>query len=196
MENKINVIIGDLVKDAMEYDAICHSCNCFTTMCSGIAAGIKNAFPQAYNADCQTATGDVDKLGNYTHTRQIWPDGLKRKSTVIFNLYTQYTPNASIHPLDYEALTLTLRKLATHARKNNWKIGLPLIGYGLTGGDLNRIIHTMYFELLGVETDIVVFKGDADAENTQKAVKDIIRVIDSNAKLNAYVKRQKELLNL
>lgn len=196
MENKINVIIGDMLKDAMEYDAIAHGANCFNVMGSGIAAGIKKAFPQAYNADCQTTAGDIDKLGTYTKASQLWPESLKRRVTHIFNLYTQYTPNAAIKPLDYEALTLCLRKYAAHARKNNWRVALPLIGYGLAGGDLDRIVHTMYFEMLGVDCDIIVYEGDFDAQETKKRVEQIIRTTESNEKLSSYVKRQIELLNI
>jgi len=196
MENKINVIVGNLIKDAMEYDAIAHGCNCFCCMGGGIALGIKKTFPQAYNADLATSAGDIDKLGGYTFARQIWPDGLKRKQTVIFNLYSQYSHDASIKPLDYEALTLALRKYAAHARKNNWKVALPLIGYGVAGGDLDRIIKIMYFEMLGVETDIIVFEGDEDAEGTKKHIDIIIKIIESNKKLNDYVKRQTSLLKI
>jgi O-acetyl-ADP-ribose deacetylase (regulator of RNase III) len=194
MENKINVIVGNLIKDAMEYDAIAHGANCFCRMGAGIALGIKKTFPQAYNADLETSAGDIDKLGGYTFARQIWPDGLKRKQTVIFNLYSQYSHNASIKPLDYEALTLALRKYAAHARKNNWKVALPLIGYGLAGGDLNRIVHTIYFEMLGVDCDIIVYEGDDDAIETKKRVEQIINSIQANANLDTYIKRQIELL--
>lgn len=194
MENKIKVIVGDMIKDAMEYDAIAHGCNCFCCMGGGIALGIKKTFPQAYNADLETSAGDIDKLGGYTFARQIWPDGLKRKQTVIFNLYSQYSHDASIKPLDYEALTLALRKYAAHARKNNWKVALPLIGYGLAGGDLNRIVHTMYFEMLGVDCDIIVYEGDDDAIETKKRVEQIINSIQANANLDTYIKRQIELL--
>lgn len=41
--------------------AIAHQANCFNTMGSGVALAIKNAFPEAYEADCKTVKGDKKK---------------------------------------------------------------------------------------------------------------------------------------
>lgn len=191
MENKINVVIGDMLRDALNYDAVAHGANCFNCMGGGIAYGIKKVFPEAYAADCETDCGNIGKLGNYTFAVHNWDIG---HDTVIFNLYTQFSHDASIKPLDYEALTLALRKFAFIARERNWKIALPLIGYGLAGGDLDRIIKIMYFEILGVDCDIIIYEGDFDANETKSRVETIIRTIESNEKLTAYVKRQFALL--
>lgn len=196
MENKINVIIGDMLKDAMNYDAIAHGANCFNVMGGGIALGVRHVFPQAFAIDNKTKPGDIDKLGTYTLSKQIWPEGLKRRYTFIFNLYTQYTPNAAIKPLDYAALTLCLKKYAAHARQHNWNVALPLIGYGLAGGDLTKIINIMYFAMIDVECDIIVYKGDTDCEETRNEINRIIRTIECNEKLSSYVNRQKEILNI
>ena len=42
---KLNYVVGDLVKDADNYDVIGHGCNCFCAMGAGIALGVKRKFP-------------------------------------------------------------------------------------------------------------------------------------------------------
>ena len=61
----MKIIQGDLIKKAKdgEFDLIIHGCNCFCTMGAGIAKGIKNNFPQAFQADQMTLKGSKAKLG-------------------------------------------------------------------------------------------------------------------------------------
>jgi len=59
-------------------------------------------------------------------------------------------------PFDYEALTLCMRKI-NHQYKGN-KIGLPLIGAGLAGGDWNVIEKIIEKELKDMDVTIVKFK--------------------------------------
>lgn len=175
--HSINVIKGNLLKraDSGFYEAICHGANCFCTMGAGIAAGVRIMFPAAYMADCKTIPGDIHKLGDYT-VAQIKN---KKQEFFLFNIYSQYTYNAAQKPLDYEALTLGLRKMAFACKNKISKIGLPLIGFGLAGGNLEKIIPIIYRELYDFDVEIVVFEDDIDADDSLHRVQEIINNLDS-----------------
>lgn len=182
---------GDLLAEAFNYDAICHGANCFCTMGAGIAAGVKKLFPDAYAADSQTIYGDITKLGGFTYGYEKSKDG---KELFIFNIYSQFTYDASIKPLDYEALALGLRKMSYKLRSDYpelKKIGLPLIGFGLAGGKLEMIIPIMYRELHDFEVEIVVWDGEKDADSIIKTCSGIVKVLDENTALQEYIKMKK-----
>src|SRR6187401_1634642 len=54
-------IRGDLLQLAIDgdFDVIVHGCNCQCQMGKGIALSIKKTFPEASEADCRRAKGDV-----------------------------------------------------------------------------------------------------------------------------------------
>jgi O-acetyl-ADP-ribose deacetylase (regulator of RNase III) len=128
------LINGDLLALGKnnEFDIIVHGCNCFNIMAGGIARQIKEQFPDAWLADQQTLAGDRNKLGRYT----IGMSG----RLVIINAYTQYStakqPGEDV--FEYQAFGQVLDCIA--ARFGKYKIGLPLIGMGLAGGNPTRII--------------------------------------------------------
>lgn len=151
----MNDITGNLIDLAYEnkFDLIIQGCNCFCTMGSGLAREIKEKIPGAFEADLKTIKGDINKLGNFTFYDE-WDDsgcGFR-----VINAYTQYYYDARLKPLDYEALTLVLRKLNNLYRGK--KIGVPLIGAGLAGGDWERIKKIIETELKDMEVTIVHFK--------------------------------------
>ena len=125
---------GDLLAmgKANEFDIIVQGCNCFNVMGSGIAKQIREQFPDAWLADQETLAGDRNKLGCYTI-------GMAGR-LVIINAYTQY--NTASYPgedvFEYTSFQIILDKLAK--RFGKYRIGLPMIGMGLAGGDPNRII--------------------------------------------------------
>jgi O-acetyl-ADP-ribose deacetylase (regulator of RNase III) len=129
----MKVIKGDLIAmgKANEFDIIVQGCNCFCVMGSGIAAQIAQQFPDAKLADDETVRGDAGKLGTYTigmHGR-----------LVIINAYTQYgTSKNGEDVFEYNAFQRILDKLAY--RFGIWRIGFPMIGMGLAGGDKERIL--------------------------------------------------------
>lgn len=130
----MKVIKGDLLAlgKANEFDIIVQGCNCWNVMGSGIAKSIKEQFPDAWLADQETLPGDRNKLGCYTI-------GMAGRLVVI-NAYTQY--NTAKYPgedvFEYKSFELILDKLAK--RFGKYRIGLPMIGMGLAGGDPERII--------------------------------------------------------
>lgn len=125
---------GDLLAlgKANEFDIIVQGCNCWNVMGSGIAKSIREQFPDAWLADQETLAGDRNKLGCYTI-------GMAGRLVVI-NAYTQY--NTAKYPgqdvFEYKSFELILDKLAK--RFGKYRIGLPMIGMGLAGGDPAQII--------------------------------------------------------
>ena len=125
---------GDLVAmgKANEFDIIVQGCNCFNVMGSGIAKQIRAEFPDAWLADQHTLAGDRNKLGTFT----IGMSG----RLVILNAYTQYSTARfqGDDVFEYNSFPLVLERIAE--RFGKYRIGLPMIGMGLAGGDPERIL--------------------------------------------------------
>lgn len=158
----MNEVKGNLITMALQghFDIITHGCNCFCTMGAGIAPQIKDAFPDAWHADNATVKGDIMKLGCYTQAHvEVQDTGW----VTVINSYSQYNygrnhADGDKTPIDYEALTLCLRKI-NHNNKGK-SIGLPKIGAGLAGGDWRRIKNIIETELKDMSVTIVLYKKD------------------------------------
>lgn len=149
---KFEIIKGNLIDKALagEFDVIAHGCNCFCIQKAGIAAQMSKAFNtdnfEYFVSESPSLKGNFMKLGTIDwsafvkvlpfdneyiqlpkHKSQLYK-GCDHYLTVI-NAYTQYNLGAN---LDYEALTLCMRKI-NHLFKNK-HIGLPKIGCGIAGG--------------------------------------------------------------
>ncbi|PRY33858.1 O-acetyl-ADP-ribose deacetylase (regulator of RNase III) [Spirosoma oryzae] len=151
---------GNLITMALagEFDVIAHGCNCQCVQGSGIARQMNYQFgtnnPANFSLEAIQYKGAIDKLGRvqvhhiptYGRERGLW----------VCNLYTQYNYGATAVQLDYEALTLCLRKL-NRLYKGKY-LGLPLIGGGLAGGDRDRIKQIMKAELTDCHVTLVHYK--------------------------------------
>lgn len=155
-------IDGDLIKLAKEgyFDVIAHGVNCFCEMGAGIAPQMAKAFGcDEFLMEGPNYKGDINKLGtiNYESIHQVpigiamshyvTDDYLKSigKELIVVNAYTQYHygknhKDGVSTPVDYEAITLCMRKMNYLFKGKH--LGLPLIGAGLAGGDWDRI-HTI-----------------------------------------------------
>lgn len=130
------LVKGDLLNLARngEFNVIIHGCNCYCRMGSGLAKQIRSEYPEAYDADCKTVPGDKSKLGTYTQVQT--KDGF-----TIINAYTQYRYNRAGETTDvfeYDAFDRILNMLANEFPDS--RFGFPLIGTGLAGGDLTKIV--------------------------------------------------------
>ena len=137
----MKTIKGDLIKLAEqgEFDVIVHGCNCFHAMGGGIAKQLADKYPQVEEADNQTKVGDYSKLGKCSQAEVVVGDHL----FFVINAYTQYRWSYGVDVFEYAAFQGFLNNftIAITAEKTSpkWKIGFPMIGAGLAGGDWSRI---------------------------------------------------------
>ena len=171
-----NEIEGNLITLALEsyFDVIGHGCNCFCKQASGIAAAmVENFKTDQFPLEGDRFKGDMQKLGcidgqDFSFIRgeaqRILPtryaEDFKVDLTVV-NCYTQYYygsnhPGGAAKPVDYEAITLCMRKL--NKKYKGLKIGLPQIGAGLAKGDWNRIKGIIINEMKDCNVTVVIFK--------------------------------------
>lgn len=123
--------------------------------------------------------GNINKLGSIDYELQyLWfdhphakegyaipmhhrsPNQPNTKKLYVVNIYSQYHygknyKDNAVNPLDYEALTIALRKM-NHIFKGK-TIGLPMIGAGLAGGDWIRIKNIIQTELKDCNVTIVMY---------------------------------------
>lgn len=158
---EMNVITDDLVQCAINgyFDVIIHGCNCFHTMGAGIAKQIKKEFPEAYKADKENSLyGDRDKLGKYTCARII-------RGNVAFdviNAYTQYRWSRISKQVDYDAIRNIFKLIKINYTGK--RIGFPMIGCSLAGGDWNIVSAIIDEELEGENYTLVKWNGTVDGK--------------------------------
>lgn len=168
-----NEIDGDLIVLAKEgkFDVIGHGCNCLSTMGAGIAPQMAKAFG-CNIFELELWGPSIEKLGNVDYEvfvlgeNAIWnlsdaDNKLNEPELSVCNLYTQYSygrnhKDGVSKPIDYEALTLCMRKL--NVIFSGKHIGLPKIGAGLAGGDWERIKTIIQTELFDCKVTIVNYK--------------------------------------
>lgn len=172
MEN-YNEIEGDLITLAKEgkFDVIAHGCNCHSVMGAGLAPQMARAFG-CDKFEMELWGSDINKLGNIDYQtfvlgeKAIWnledADNKKGETELtVINAYTQFSfgknhANGISKPIDYEALTLCMKKI-NHEFKGK-HIGLPLIGAGLAGGDWEKIKEIIQRVLSDCNVTVVNYK--------------------------------------
>ena len=134
----MKTIKGDLLKLAHDgqFNVIVHGCNCFNTMGGGIAKTIRETYPQAYVADCETISGDKNKLGTATVSKA---NNVHGEEFLIVNAYTQYNMSTGEDVFEYDAFQRLLNSWVDSPMAEA-NIGFPMIGMGLAGGDSKRIL--------------------------------------------------------
>lgn len=157
MENNYQEIEGDLIEKALngDFDVIVQGNNCFCTQGAGLAPQMVEAFAtDKFPLEKPIYRGDINKLGCIDY--QYYPI----LNLFVVNAYTQYNYgknhiDGSIKPLDYEALTLCMRKINKVFEGKH--IGLPQIGAGLAGGDWEKIKQIIQNELINCKVTIVIY---------------------------------------
>lgn len=151
----MQVITGDIFK-SQYWDAMGHCANLYHTMGAGIARTIKQKYPEAYRADCQTINGSKDKLGSASCAQL-------KDGSYIFNLYAQEGIGGPKRNLRYDYLHDSISKVLQWGQKKfpeKFVFAVPYgIGCGLAGGDW-RIVEKI-LEVVDSKFDnceIVVYK--------------------------------------
>lgn len=155
-------VTGDLIELTLagNFQVIAHGCNCFCTMKRGLAPQMVKAFEvDQYEMEQEPWRGNINKLGQiewkYSYTKL--PPAKDDWRFKVVNCYTQYhwsTPE-NPKPLDYEALTLCLRKMNMIFKGQT--IGLPQIGCNLAGGDWDIVKSIIQKELKDCQVTIVIY---------------------------------------
>lgn len=141
--------VGDIFTQN-DVDIIVHQANCYHTMGAGIAKIIRENYPEAYKADCETVKG-TEKLGTYS-TAYIKDNN---RQFVIANLYGQGgfdKRKRGLRDTNYDALNDAFTSLRDDLLKANSNrvvtIGVPYgIGCGLGGGSwriVTAIIESIF----------------------------------------------------
>jgi O-acetyl-ADP-ribose deacetylase (regulator of RNase III) len=168
-------VSGDLIALANkgEFDVIAHGCNSHCTMGAGIAPQMAKAFgADKFKMEDKKYRGDINKLGTIDYEKLHFEDGKWVKypddngawviySMFVVNAYTQYNYGANHadgdkKPIDYEALTLCMRKINKIFK--GLHVGLPLIGCGLAGGSWSVVKLIIQQELKDCDVTIVNYK--------------------------------------
>jgi len=112
-------------------------------MGAGIALAIKTKYPDAYAADCETVKSDRNKLGSFSYADVMGSSG----PFTIVNAYTQFHWRGKGVKVDYHAVRKVMS--GVKMRYSGKRIGYPLIGAGLAGGDWGVISAIIDEELFG-----------------------------------------------
>ena len=148
---------GDLIELAKDgkYDVIIHGCNCFNTMGAGVAKGIAKEFPEAYQADRETISGDDTKLGTITYAT-IYTKA--NKKLVVINAYTQYNfgREDGVTYVKYHAIMKAFKKVKESFGNQGLRFGIPKIGSGLAGGNWVIIEHIIKNSMINEDVEVVV----------------------------------------
>lgn len=113
-------------------DIICHQVNTFGIMGAGLAAQIKERFPEAfkaYEAQCfEWSSRNINPLGRVAFCNHYF-------KPLIANLFSQRDMTT-----DYMALRSCLKIVRKTAEKNNLSVALPYrMGCGIAHGDWNTV---------------------------------------------------------
>lgn len=130
--------------------AIIHQANCQCTMGSGIARNIRERFPEAYEADCQTVKGDASKLGRASSVL-LSPEkqALYPNLRYIINLYGQLNYGLEKRHTSYDALAEGFERIRDWAGWNGLtKLSVPYrLGCNRAGGDweiVSAILNSVF----------------------------------------------------
>lgn len=148
----MNIVKGDLLEMALNggFDVIVQGCNCHNTMGGGIAYTISKKFPKAVIADNKTIRGDRSKLGTYTIAEE--------HGVIVVNAYTQYDFGTDKVNVDYDAIRSAFKSIKKEF--GDKRIGYPLIGCGLAGGNWDIVSKIIDEELDGCNHTLVIYEVD------------------------------------
>jgi O-acetyl-ADP-ribose deacetylase (regulator of RNase III) len=132
-------------------------------MASGIAGQIVKKWPEVAIADRQTKYGTRNKLGTFSEVDVVGSSGHRFK---ILNAYTQFTYGRGNDIFEYGAFETFLNRLCAKVYGLNSesgipiKVGFPMIGCGLAGGNPDRILAILdkFAEDLGNMGEVTVVR--------------------------------------
>ena len=164
----VSVITGDLF-DSFErgfFNAIGHGCNCQNAMGAGIAPVFKKKYPVIGVAD---SLAYQKAIASHEHENMLGSlSYAHHKDMLCLNLYTQFNPGRNG---DYHAIASAFQeadKLLLAHFPDGYRLGLPFIGCGIAGLDINAVIALANTTLLN--GDVYFIQTPADKEKRPNAV--------------------------
>lgn len=127
-------------------------------MGSGIAKSIRERYPEAYQADCNTRKGDLSKLGTYSRAKT--GDG-----RFVVNMYNQGTYGRSGERYtSYDAVIKNLETLRESLliAKDKYIIGFPCRMCSVLGGadwDIIKLMIKKTFDNTDLDVRIYDYEG-------------------------------------
>ena len=155
---EINEITGNLLDFPDGIDVAVHQANCQNIMGGGIAAQVRERYPEVYKADTEAHKEGLALLGFFSGC-ELRSD----PSKIVLNLYGQDRIGEG-RQTNSEGLYTALDRafsLAT-STKNPRHIGIPyLMGCGLAGGDwkIVRAMIDVLVEKYSIPVTIVKYDG-------------------------------------
>lgn len=144
------IFVKDISVLEANVDAIIHQANCFRAMGSGVAKAIVTKYPEAYEADMHTKSGDSRKLGDFSFAKTS--DG-----KIIYNCYSQFKFGGGQKHTNYDAMVEALEKIKAHAKEKGVKrIGVPKNMGCVLGGGSWRIVSAILKDVFLDEKDLDV----------------------------------------
>ena len=129
-------------------------------MGAGIAKAVAKRFPEALAADKLTPPDDPAKLGTYSKAEIVDLD------LTILNIYSQHLTWGPQPRVSYPAIERAARAIA--AEFPGKRLGLPLIGAGLAGGDWLIIKEILGRELEALDFTVVVYAPPSPSKSASK----------------------------
>jgi O-acetyl-ADP-ribose deacetylase (regulator of RNase III) len=120
-------------------------------MGAGIAKEIKEVFPSAYAADKKTIVGDKNKLGTFTFSKSV----INNHEIIVVNAYTQFNWEGEGKKVDYPSIEKSFTRIKEQFSAK--RIGYPLIGAGLGGGDWKIISKIIDLALSGENHTLIKY---------------------------------------
>lgn len=192
-------IDGDLIEmfKKGEFDVIAHGCNCYATMGAGIALTVGNEFPEAKQADedLEIPNG-IKRLGKLSYTEIDIDKKSGYDTSLLFNLYTQYNPGRDFRMNGFiksiKAMKKVIKEEFSYINEKgkreflgeNVRIGLPLIGCGIAGGDWDEVSEVIKTELSEFDVTIIHFKQKVVGVNYFPSKKFSPRSRENRPKIN------------
>lgn len=182
---QIKQITGDVIERFQKghYDIIAHGCNCYGVWGAGVAKGLKEAFPKAYEEEREYCLSKerLSLLGTAHFVQVDLGHRDDRPFQILYSLYTQYgygpkgkkskvvkwghdpllaQSYSHVHTEDFTEALKDMRSGIFEAvgRSEKVKIGMPYIGCGyggLTNDEFFFCLKKVFNLLPNVEIELV-----------------------------------------
>lgn len=147
---------------SVEEGIIVHGCNAQGVMGSGVAAAVRETYPQAYEAYRALYQKARDQgLKDLPLGKIAWFRVSESPKLAIANAITQqyYGRDSNVRYVSYEAIEEAFGRIAKVAREHQLPVHYPLIGAGLANGDWSIIADIIDKQLEGVQHTLWTLPG-------------------------------------